>query len=52
MENICGLNAEQVAKIPTATNSTTFFLASKDFLTTYLFHNGEDDKEMLKGKEQ
>ena len=41
-----------MAKIPTASNSAIVFSASKDFLTTYLFHNKEGNKEMLKGKEQ
>jgi len=40
-EKICGLVAEQVAKTSTATNSTITLSTSKDFLTQYLFHNGE-----------
>ena len=50
-EVICGLIAEQVAKTPTATNSTITLSASKDFLGHYLFHNGEGEKKMLKPEE-
>jgi len=48
---IRGLLAEQVAKNPTATNSAIALSAGKDFLTNYLFHTGEGEKEMLKGEE-
>jgi len=47
----CGLIANQVAKTPSATNSAIALSASKDFLTNYLFHNGEGEKEMLKAEE-
>jgi hypothetical protein len=50
-EKICELIGEQVAKTPTTTNSAIALSASKDFLTTYLFYNGEGKKEMLKGEE-
>ena len=50
-EKISGLIAKQVAKTPKATNSAIALSASKDFLTNYLFHNGEGDKEMLKEDE-
>jgi len=48
--NISRLIAEQVAKIPMATNFATIFSAlSKDFLTNYLSkYNGEGPKEMFK----
>jgi len=51
METICGLIVEQVAKTPTATNSTIALSTSKDFLTNYLFYNGEEKKQMLKEEE-
>jgi hypothetical protein len=40
-----------VAKTPTAMNSPIALSASKDFLKKYLFHNGEGEKEMLRGEE-
>ncbi len=43
-EKILGLIAQQVAKTPTATNSAIALSASKEFLTNYLFHNGEGRK--------
>jgi len=48
---ICRLIAEQVAKTPMATNSTIALSTSKNFLIDYLFHNGEGEKEMLRGAE-
>jgi len=50
-EAICELIAEQVAKTLSATNSTIVLFASKDFLSSHLFHNGEGEKKMLKGEE-
>jgi len=35
----------------TATNSAIALLASKEFLATYLFNNGEEKKGMLQGNE-
>jgi len=43
--------AEQVSKTVAATNSAIALSTSKDFLTAYLFHNGEGEKEMLRGEE-
>jgi len=40
-----------VSKTPTATNSAIALSASKDFLTSYLFHHGEGEKVMLKGED-
>ena len=48
---ISELIGEQVAKTPTATNSTIALFASKEFLTNHLFHHGEGEKEILKGEE-
>ena len=50
-DRIYELIANQVAKTPTATNSAIALSASKDFLTNYLFHNREGEKQMLKGEE-
>ena len=50
-KEISELIAEQVAKTPTATNSTIALSTSKDFLTNHLFHHGEGEKEILKGEE-
>jgi hypothetical protein len=50
-KTICGLIAEQVDKTPKALNFAIALFASKDFLMNYLFHNGEGEKEMLKGEE-
>jgi len=51
MVKICRLIAEQVAKTPMATNSAIALCTSKDFLIDYLFYNGEEEKEMLRGEE-
>ena len=40
-----------MSKTPTDTNLAIALAASKDFLTTYLFHNREGEKEMLKEEE-
>jgi hypothetical protein len=48
---ICGLIQEQVARTPTATNSAIALSASKDFLTNYLFHNGDGEKKILNMEE-
>ena len=50
-DRIYGLIADQIAKSPTTTNSAIALSASKDFLTNYLFHNREGEKQMLKGEE-
>ena len=50
-EMICRLIVEQVAKTPMATNSAITFSASKDFLASYLFHDKEGEKELLKVEE-
>ena len=50
-KEISELIAEQVAKTPTTTNSAIALSVSKDFLTNHLFHHGEGEKEILKGKE-
>ena len=48
---ICALIAEEVSKTPSATNSAIALLASKEFMSTYLFHSGEGNKKMLQGQE-
>ena len=48
---ISQLIAEQVAKTPSATNSAIALSANKEFLTNHLFHHGEGEKQILKGKE-
>ena len=48
---ISELIGEQVAKTPIATNSAIVLSASKEFLTSHLFHHGEGEKEILKGEE-
>jgi len=40
-----------MSKTPAATNSAITLSANKDFLIAYLFHNGEGEKEMLRGDE-
>jgi len=50
-QEICRLIVEQVAKTSTTTNSAIALSASKDFLSNYLFYNGEEEKEILKGEE-
>lgn len=48
---ISGLIKEQVGRTSTTTNLAIALSASKDFLSNYLFHNGEGEKKMLKREE-
>jgi len=50
-EEIHRLIAKQMSRTPAATNSAIALSTSKDFLTAYLFHNREGEKEMLRGDE-
>jgi len=50
LEAITGLIAEEVSKIPSATNSAIVLAASKHFLDNHLIYNRDGPKEMLEGK--
>jgi hypothetical protein len=48
METVTELIAQEVAKTPSAKNSAIALAASKEFLETFLIHNGDGPKEMLR----
>jgi hypothetical protein len=50
LDTIFGLIATKVSKIPTAKNPDIVFVASKEFLDSYLIHRSPRLKEMLWGK--
>lgn len=48
LETVAELIVQEVAKTPSAKNSAIALAASKEFLETFLIHNGDGPKEMLR----
>jgi len=50
LDTISSLIAREVAKTPTTKTFAIALAASKEFLDTFLVHEGDGPKEMLQGK--